>query len=94
VLRAYGNDEYADIARSPARDMAAGQIPDPGNADWIAAARLDREALDRAATAAPAPDDKPEWAKWIEALRDPKISGGRRDEIMYAIHDLFEPEDE
>ena len=71
----------------------ADKYPILGNADWVAAARLDREALDRAATAVAGPDDKPEWAEWIAALRDPKLSGHRHDEIMYAIHDLFEPEE-
>jgi hypothetical protein len=72
----------------------ADKYPILGNEDWAAAARLDREALDRAATAAPTANDKPEWAQWIAALRDPNLSGSRRDEIMYAIHDLFEPEEE
>jgi hypothetical protein len=72
----------------------ADKYPILGNEDWAVGARLDREALERAATAVAAHDDKPEWAMWIAALRDPNLSGSRRDEIMYAIHDLFEPEDQ
>lgn len=71
----------------------ADKYPILGNEDWAAAARLDREALERAAAAAPKADDRPEWAQWIAALRDPNLSGDRRDEIMYAIHDLFEPDE-
>jgi hypothetical protein len=72
----------------------ADKYPIRGNEDWAAAARLDREAFQRAATAAPTANDRPEWAQWIAALRDPNLSGSRRDEIMSALHDLFEPEDE
>ncbi len=72
----------------------ADKYPILGNEDWAVGARLDREALERAATAVPTADDKPEWAQWLAALRGANLSGSRRDEIMYAIHALFEPEDE
>jgi hypothetical protein len=72
----------------------ADKYPILGNEDWAVGARLDREALERAATAELMADDKPEWVQWIAALGDPNLSGSRRDEIMFAIHDLFEPEDE
>jgi hypothetical protein len=72
----------------------ADKYPILGNEDWAVGARLDKEALERAATSVPATDDKPEWAQWIAALRNPELPGNEREEIMYAIHDLFEPEDE
>lgn len=71
----------------------ADKYPILGNEDWRAAARLDAEALERAATAVMSPGDRPEFAEWIAALRRPDLPGDERDEIMYAIHDLFEPEE-
>jgi hypothetical protein len=32
-------------------------------------------------------------ARTIAALRDPNLTSPERDRIMYAIHDMFEPED-
>ena len=72
----------------------AAKYPIRGNEDWAIGARLDREALERAATAVPAVDDAPEWAQWIAALCDPKLPDDRREEIIAAIYDLFEPEEE
>ncbi len=71
----------------------ADKYPILGNEDWRVAARLDAEALERAATAVMSPGDRPEFAEWIAALRDPKLPTRERDEIMYAIHDLFEPDE-
>lgn len=71
----------------------ADKYPILGNEDWRAAARLDAEALERAGRAVMSPADRPEFAEWIAALRDPKLPGPKREEIMFAIHDLFEPED-
>ena len=70
----------------------AARYPIRGNEDWRIAARLDAEALERAATAVPAPDDPPEFARWIAALRDPKLPDNEREDIMTAIYDLFDPE--
>jgi hypothetical protein len=39
------------------------------------------------------PGDQPEFAAWITALRDPNLPGAAREEIMHAIHNLFEPDD-
>jgi hypothetical protein len=64
-----------------------------GNEDWRAAARLTAEALEKAGTAVPAPDDPPEFAKWITTLRDPHVPGDVREEIMSALHDMFDPEE-
>ena len=71
----------------------ADKYPIRGNEDWREAERLDAEALARAGKAVMSPGDRPEFADWIAALRDANLAGNERDEIMYAIHDLFEPSD-
>lgn len=71
----------------------ADRYPIRGNADWREAAIRDAEALERAGRAVSALDDPPEFAAWIAALRDPKLPHGEREEILSAIHDLFEPEE-
>jgi hypothetical protein len=71
----------------------ADKYPILGNEDWREGARLDAEALEHAGRAVMSPGDRPEFAGWIKALRDPNLPGDERDEIMYAIHDLFEPEE-
>jgi len=71
----------------------ADKYPIRGNEDWREAKRLDAEALARAEEAVMTPGDRPEFADWIAALRDPNLAGDERDEIMYAIHDLFEPDE-
>jgi hypothetical protein len=48
-----------------------------------------REAAD---TAVSAPDDPPEFAAWISALRDPRIPDLEREDILSAIYDLFDPD--
>jgi len=72
----------------------AAKYPIRGNEDWAIGARLDREALERAATAAPMEGDAPEFAQWIAALRDPRLPENGREQIMSAVYDLFEPEEE
>src|ERR1700731_1625885 len=72
----------------------AAKYPILGNEDWKAAARMDAEALERAGTAVPAPDDLPEFAMWIAALRDPQLPTNEREDIISAIYDLFEPPDD
>jgi hypothetical protein len=39
-----------------------------------------------------APDDLPEFAMWIAALRDPRIPDIEREDIMSAVYDLFDPD--
>jgi hypothetical protein len=51
----------------------AASYPIRGNEDWRIAARLDAEALERAGKAVRRPNDPPEFAAWIAALRDPKF---------------------
>jgi len=53
---------------------------------------MDAEALERAGKAVPAPDDPPEFAMWIAALRDPQLPRNEREDIISAIYDLFEPD--
>lgn len=71
----------------------AEKYPCPGNEDWAVATRLTAEALERAGKAVPAPDDLPEFAAWITALRKPDLSDDEREEIFSAVYDLFDPED-
>jgi hypothetical protein len=70
----------------------ADSYPILGNEDWRVAERMESEALERAATAVQGPDDPPEFAAWIAALRNPKLSADERDDILSAIYDLFDPE--
>jgi hypothetical protein len=70
----------------------AASYPIRGNEDWRIAARMDAEALERAGKAVPAPDDPPEFAIWIAALRDPRIPDIEREDIMSAVYDLFDPD--
>ena len=70
----------------------ADKYPIHSNEDWRVAAILDAEALEKAASAVASPDDPPEFAKWIAALRDPQPLSDERDQIMFALHDLFSSE--
>ena len=70
----------------------ADRYPVLGNQDWREAAALEKEACARAMTAAASPDDPPEFAGWIAALRDPKLPNDKREDIMTAIYDLFDPD--
>lgn len=69
----------------------AAKYPILGNEDWRVGERMDAEALERAGTAVQAPDDPPEFAAWIAALRDPKLPDGEREDILSAIYDVFDP---
>ena len=69
----------------------AARYPILSNEDWAVGQRLDREALARAATAVPTPNDPPEFARWISALCDPKLPDSEHEAIMEAIYNLFEP---
>jgi len=71
----------------------AAKYPILGNGDVQLAQQADAEALERASTAVPAPDDAPEFAVWIAALRDPTLPEIEREEIISAIYDLFEPDE-
>lgn len=71
----------------------ADKYPILRNTDWREAELLDAEALARAETAVMSPGDPPEFRDWIATLRKPNLPGDERDRIMYAIHDLFEPDE-
>ena len=63
--------------------------PRIGNADWPTADRMEAEALKKAESAMPLPDDPPEFAVWLEALRSERLPGEEREEIYWAMHDYF-----
>jgi hypothetical protein len=69
----------------------AAKYPILGNDDWRVGARMDAEALAQAATAVQGPDDPPEFAAWIAALRDPTLPDDAREDILSAIYDVFDP---
>jgi hypothetical protein len=71
----------------------AAKYPIRGNEDWRAAEAADAAALQLAGTALPTPDDPPEFAQWIAALRNPHLPDDEREDIMSAIYDLFEPDE-
>ena len=89
--------ETADTRPFTTRDALrqiwkAASYPIRGNEDWRIAAKRDAEALEQAGTAVDAPDDPPEFAAWIAALRDPKLPNHERDDIMSSLYDLFDPD--
>jgi hypothetical protein len=63
--------------------------PRIGNADWAVAAGMEADALGKAQRAVAAPDDPPEFARWLEALQNGDASADDREEIYWAIHDYF-----
>jgi hypothetical protein len=67
--------------------------PRIGNHDWVVAAAMEDEALAKAVFAKPSPDDPPEFAVWLAALRCRDLSVGDREEIYWALHDYFGAED-
>jgi hypothetical protein len=70
--------------------LEADSYPRLGNADWPVAERMEAAALEKASTAVASPDDPPEFARWLEALRRPELSVNEREEIYWALHDYFE----
>jgi hypothetical protein len=61
--------------------------------DWREADLWEKEALDKAETALASPDDPPDLASWLAALRAPGVTGETRDTVFRAMHDYFEPKD-
>jgi len=47
----------------------------------LAALRTEKAVLQHAATAASSPDDPPEFAPWLEALRQPGLGQDQREEV-------------
>src|ERR1700731_1785944 len=72
--------------------LEADSYPRVGNEDWATAARMETAALEKAATALASPDDPPEFARWLEGLRNPSLSADEREQIYWAIHDYFREE--
>jgi hypothetical protein len=69
----------------------ADSYPRPGNEDWAIAAAMEEAALAKAPAAVASPDDPPEFAEWLKALQRTDLSVNEREEIYWAIHDYFEP---
>jgi hypothetical protein len=69
--------------------LEADSYPRVGNEDWPVAARMEAAALEKVATAVASPDDPPEFARWLEGLRNPDLSTDEREQIYWAIHDYF-----
>ena len=72
--------------------LDADSYPRLGNHDWREADLLEAEALQKARTAEPCPDDPPEFGRWLTSLRDPHLPNDERGDIMSALRDLFDPE--
>ena len=72
--------------------LEADSYPRVGNEDWPVAARMEAAALKKVATAVASPDDPPEFARWLEGLRNPDLSTDEREETYWAIHDYFAEE--
>lgn len=70
----------------------ADKYPIRGNEDWRVAAKLDEEALAKAAYAVPGPGDTLEFVQWLNVLQDKNSPDDMREEAMSALHDLFDPE--
>jgi hypothetical protein len=70
----------------------AASYPILGNGDAQIAVKMDAEALERAGTTVQAPDDEPEFAIWIAALRDTQLPDDEREDILSAIYDVFDPD--
>jgi hypothetical protein len=70
----------------------ADRYPILGNEDRRASDRLEVEARAKAADAIAQPDDPPEFARWLAALRDRSLPNPARDAIMEALYDWFDPE--
>lgn len=72
----------------------ADSYPHLGNEDERVSILLMREALAKAEHAVPGPDDPPEFATWLTALRNGNLTFDQRDTIMEALYDLFDPSEE
>lgn len=70
--------------------LEADRYPILGNHDAREATALERDALTKAATAVPSPDDPPEFAGWLAALQDQALPNDRREAIMEAMYELFD----
>ena len=72
--------------------LQADAYPILGNEDVPVALRMERAALQHAETAVSSPDDPPEFARWLKALRQPGIGQDEREEVLGAMYAYFDPE--
>ncbi|SRR5216684_523413 len=73
--------------------LQADVYPILGNEDVPVALRMERAALQHAETAVSSPDDPPEFARWLKALRQPGIRQDEREEVLGAMYAYFDPEE-
>ena len=73
--------------------LKADHYPILGNEDVPVALLMERAALQHAETAVASPDDPPEFARWLEALRKPGLGNEAREEVMVAMGEYFDPEE-
>jgi len=73
--------------------LQADASPILGNEDVPVALRMERTALQHAETAVSSPDDPPEFARWLAALRQPGIGQDARPEVRGAMYAYFDPEE-
>ena len=73
--------------------LQADAYPILGNEDVPVALRMQRVALQHAETAVSSPDDPPEFARWLAALRQPGIGPDAREEVLWAMYAYFDPEE-
>lgn len=73
--------------------VQADAYPILGNEDIPVALRMDSAALQHAATAVSSPDDPPEFARWLAALRQPDLGADEREEMLWAVRAYFDPEE-
>jgi hypothetical protein len=63
-----------------------------GNEDVPVALRMERAARQHAETAVSSPDDPPEFARWLEVLRQPGIGQDKREQMFGAMDVYCDPE--
>ena len=73
--------------------LQADAYPILGNEDVPVALRMERAALQHAETAVSSPDDPPEFARWLEALRQPGIGQDEHEEVFGAMYAYFDSEE-
>jgi hypothetical protein len=73
--------------------LQADAYPILGNEDVPVALRMQRAALQHAATAVSSPDDPPEFARWLAALQQPDLSVEAREDVLWAMYAYFDPEE-
>jgi hypothetical protein len=74
------------------RVLASDKYPCYNILDCQYARGLEKDALEKADSAIPSPDDPPDFSRWLEVLRQPDLTIDGREAIYDEIHDYFEPE--